>query len=972
VQIVEYNSELLTVPFDPQRMTRGKTEKLAKYSEDEARDEQGRWSSSGGSGENRQFLDIVAEDHGAKVDSSGVTGSFELKRDETFYRAEANPDRARRSGLKASLPPEVAEGADKEDHKALTGVYLTDKETATAYLNGRLDGKGEVIAVHLPEGTRIYQDPVDDEAIFVRESLPSHAVEGGRQMRVFKLSHGDARTIIHPGRLAPTSILAKHRLEKILANAFGKMRRKTVRALRREAGIAAKALLSKQRKFDSVQFNLDEADAKKVLAIAVDEQDWDPKGRDLEPHATVLFGFDGATFDQVEALTRGTGDCPAELGELFCFPAGDHGSPLVIRLKSPELVALHDRLSALPHTDTHDEYIPHVCVGYLKPEAAEKYVGKDYAGQGETIVLKDLIFSLRDKTRLSLEKALEYLKYSEDQARDENGRFASEEDSEGRAKTILYHGTTEEVAKKIFDEGLDASRAPGGTFATDSKLSALGYAKGGAKFEAIERGMSKEDRNNQLIGLVIIKDPEKAGFKYLQGAPGYYSSTSNVSPNFVDRVEFYRYGDISSSNPKPAKIISKNASKNSVEIYVPILLKESKTEKFTKALDDATQQILDSLAAEWEALAKAAVLPLTDASTAGADAGALQLDITGDDMLGRVNTVAREWAADRAAELVGMRFTDDGDLVPNPDARWAISDTTRERLRDAIARVFAEEQPTLKDIEDAIADAGIFDDNRATMIARTEVSRAQAQGNLDAWKTSGMVEEVNWVLSDDHDDDDICNENEEESPYALGEVPEFPAHPNCMCGLTLGRLKGEPEDAEKVLKYSDDEDRDENGRWTGGATHGTSVSAAKKIMKEGIKSGKVLGNGQLGSAYVSRDPVVALSFAKEAGMNEYTRLYPNARVAELDSKAKAALVVLKPGVENNWTQEPDRQIFRTEKTIPASKIDRVEIYSVKSIKDSIGTGSLPTPEKIIRKDASSSEEDTFYIAAIFEENAEES
>jgi hypothetical protein len=208
----------------------------------------------------------------------------------------------------------------------------------------------------------------------------------------------------------------------------------------------------------------------------------------------------------------------------------------------------------------------------------------------------------------------------------------------------------------------------------------------------------------------------------------------------------------------------------------------------------AEREMLNAIAADWERIADAAEKDLATAAAVGADLGLLQVDATSEDMIARVNETVRNYAERRAAEMVGMRRTADGDLVENPAARWAVSDTTRDRLRGVVADVFEMEKPTLADIEKMVMDAGIFDDQRATMIARTEIANAQVNANLLAWQESGMVESVSWQLSSDHDQDDVCDENEADSPYAIDEVPEFPAHPNCECALVLDRLVGEEEE----------------------------------------------------------------------------------------------------------------------------------------------------------------------------------
>ena len=60
-------------------------------------------------------------------------------------------------------------------------------------------------------------------------------------------------------------------------------------------------------------------------------------------------------------------------------------------------------------------------------------------------------------------------------------------------------------------------------------------------------------------------------------------------------------------------------------------------------------------------------------------------------MISAANTAAEAYSRERVAELLGMKYTDDGLLVTNPDARWAISDTTRDRLRTIVADAFKQE-----------------------------------------------------------------------------------------------------------------------------------------------------------------------------------------------------------------------------------------------------------------------------------------
>ena len=220
------------------------------------------------------------------------------------------------------------------------------------------------------------------------------------------------------------------------------------------------------------------------------------------------------------------------------------------------------------------------------------------------------------------------------------------------------------------------------------------------------------------------------------------------------------------------------------------IAKVTEDEAAAAAAVDAT---LKALARDWQAIADSADTYLTEAALAGANLGGLQLEITSEGMLGGINTVAGDWAANRAAELVGMQRTAAGKLIVNPNPKWAITDTTRDKLREVIKDLFGKEQASLRDVETAIEQAGIFDDKRASMIARTEITRAQTQGNLLSWQMSGVVQQVAWQLSVDHDKDDICDDLAGGGPYPIMKVPELPAHPSCMCALVLV-VPGAPEE----------------------------------------------------------------------------------------------------------------------------------------------------------------------------------
>jgi SPP1 gp7 family putative phage head morphogenesis protein len=134
----------------------------------------------------------------------------------------------------------------------------------------------------------------------------------------------------------------------------------------------------------------------------------------------------------------------------------------------------------------------------------------------------------------------------------------------------------------------------------------------------------------------------------------------------------------------------------------------------------------------------------------------------------------------------------------NPDAaKWArehgaelakgISDTTRDRIKEAIAREHETGEEAQSDIEDAIGDEA-----RAEMIARTESMDAANEGLTQGWDQAveeGLLtgdEQKTWIAAEDP-----CPECEEvdgetvpmDEDFSVGDDP--PLHPNCRCTMGL-------------------------------------------------------------------------------------------------------------------------------------------------------------------------------------------
>lgn len=166
-----------------------------------------------------------------------------------------------------------------------------------------------------------------------------------------------------------------------------------------------------------------------------------------------------------------------------------------------------------------------------------------------------------------------------------------------------------------------------------------------------------------------------------------------------------------------------------------------------------------------------------DLETVGADGGnrfLAELALPGrDDLFGQVNERAVAYARARAAELV----TD-------------IDDVTRSRLKDIIAGGLADNVGLDGIIDKVNADeSGLFDEDRADLIARTEVAAANGNGSLEGMRLAqkaGVKLKKIWIPDDLACDE--CLDNGDAGPIDLDEnfptgddAP--PAHPNCRCDM---------------------------------------------------------------------------------------------------------------------------------------------------------------------------------------------
>jgi 2'-5' RNA ligase len=127
----------------------------------------------------------------------------------------------------------------------------------------------------------------------------------------------------------------------------------------------------------------------------IDDKDLAGRGRDIvPPHITLLYGIEGDDISAIEALLATQSPIAATLGATSSFPPSATREVAVITatIECPELHALHQRLGeVIKFVEPTHEYEPHVTVAYVRPEAAEKYVGNQITAGHRFVITKVLI-----------------------------------------------------------------------------------------------------------------------------------------------------------------------------------------------------------------------------------------------------------------------------------------------------------------------------------------------------------------------------------------------------------------------------------------------------------------------------------------------------------------------------------------------------------------------------------------------------
>lgn len=165
------------------------------------------------------------------------------------------------------------------------------------------------------------------------------------------------------------------------------------------------------RKFSSTQFNLPTEAAQLIRDVAAKIPDdvLAKDGREDEPHITIKYGIHDDTPEAVKEAVANFPPVRVRLGKASIFQAneaqaqrgGEQYDVVKIDVESEDLHKLNALIAnAIPHTDTHPEYQPHITIAYVQPGYGEGIAAVLDSFDGLELTFDQLVFSDKERNRI--------------------------------------------------------------------------------------------------------------------------------------------------------------------------------------------------------------------------------------------------------------------------------------------------------------------------------------------------------------------------------------------------------------------------------------------------------------------------------------------------------------------------------------------------------------------------------------------
>lgn len=301
------------------------------------------------------------------------------------------------------------------------------------------------------------------------------------------------------------------------------------------------------------------------------------------------------------------------------------------------------------------------------------------------------------------------------------------------------------------------------------------------KAEMAQAGMEHES------SLSAAQIEAKNGEKPAAGAPGKKEVGKSALPFVLQKARRGRVIHLTHST-KAMKLAEKRLTETLAEKFKVLAEQAAHAARrlpaFGKAAGDNPQADDIFNAMDWTILVNATVEELGAVFEDGSKQAIAALEV--DVAVGKESPLFAEsqaYARARGAELVGMSW-EDGVLVPNPEARWSIAADTRLKIRTLVTTAIEEGQ-SAQDLATLLEAMPAFDKDRAILVARTELIRANNQGHMAAYREAGVTEKE-WSSGEDELVCPECQDNVDQGPIPIDEPflsgdTEAPAHPNCRC-----------------------------------------------------------------------------------------------------------------------------------------------------------------------------------------------